>query len=311
MSLALVHLVWGPLGPQPLRRFLDSYRALDPGAQHDLVMLINGLDPQSQDGRDVLKVLDDAEVPHTRLVLDAPVLDLAAYLQAAQRLEHSHVCFVNSHSVPLGAGWLAHLARPLSRPEVGVAGATASWASNLSLTLYMIGFANAYSKAFATRAETWEQFASLLTEQDPDWKPRGRLLTRIWHVLHLHYAWRFPSFPAYHLRTNAFAIDRQLLLSLRLRHIDNKTDTYKVESGRRSLTAQIEGDGLKAVVCGRDGRAYLKEDWAASGTLWQRRQENLLVADNQTRSYESGDLARRQVLSRFAWGPSAEPLPES
>jgi hypothetical protein len=309
MSLALVHLVWGPLGAEPLRRFLDSYRTLDPGAAHDLVFLLNGVDPSSGPGGEALRALEESGVDHHRVVLDRPVLDLAAYMQAAERLEHQQLCFVNSYSVALCDGWLARLHRALSSPGIGVAGATASWASNLSMCLYQMGFRTPYSEAFASRAETWDQFAALLAEQDPDWKPRGVWLTRFWHVLNLRYALRFPAFPAYHLRTNAFAIDRELLRSLSVRPIRVKTDTYHVESGRGSLTAQIENSGLKAVVCGRDDRVYAKEEWAASRTLWQGRQENLLVADNQTRSYERGDLRRREVLSRFAWGPQADPSP--
>ncbi len=41
--IAVVHLVWGPLGPEPLRDFLRSYHAHDAGAPHELVVLFNGV----------------------------------------------------------------------------------------------------------------------------------------------------------------------------------------------------------------------------------------------------------------------------
>jgi hypothetical protein len=52
---------------------------------------------------------------------------------------------------------------------------------------------------------------------------------------------------------------------------------------------------------------YDPQQWPLSRTLWQGDQENLLIADNQTRSYAAGGLDRRRLLSGFAWGPQANP----
>jgi hypothetical protein len=60
--------------------------------------------------------------------------------------------------------------------------------------------------------------------------------------------------------------------------------------------------GLRVLVAGRNGRAYESSEWPASRTLWQGNQENLLVDDNQTRSYQEGDDDVRRALSGFAWG---------
>ncbi len=47
--IAVVHLVWGPLGPAPLREFLRSYNACEAGASHELVIVFNGVAPPEED----------------------------------------------------------------------------------------------------------------------------------------------------------------------------------------------------------------------------------------------------------------------
>src|SRR3954471_13801822 len=106
MSLAVVHLVWGPLGPEPLEAFIAAYRRRHAGAEHELVVLFNGVEPEQHEPLRALL----AGVEHTLVELDHPVLDLAAYFQAASRLQHERLCFVNSYSEPLVDGWLGMLA---------------------------------------------------------------------------------------------------------------------------------------------------------------------------------------------------------
>ena len=70
------------------------------------------------------------------------------------------------------------------------------------------------------------------------------------------------------------------------------------------MTRQIQARGLGVRVVGKDGRGYGPEEWAQSGTFWQESQENLLVADNQTRRFTEADEATRRRLTRSAWGDS-------
>lgn len=86
-----------------------------------------------------------------------------------------------------------------------------------------------------------------------------------------------------------------------------KFDAYLFESGRHGLTRQILGMGKPVFVVGRDGNAYDMRDWHLSNTFWRGNQENLLVADNQTRKYEASDKQVRTLYSSFAWGPAADP----
>jgi hypothetical protein len=120
--IALVYLAWAPLGPAPLREFVRSYRAHPAGAEHELVVVLNG-EPRAP----LLAELRGVE--HRLIVLERPLLDLPAYDVAARELEHERLCFLNSYSSILADGWLGLLARALGDPGVGLVGATGSWES--------------------------------------------------------------------------------------------------------------------------------------------------------------------------------------
>ena len=308
LVIAVVHLVWGPLGPAPLRAFLASYRAHAAGGEHELVVLYNDV------GRDRRPAFE-AElegVEHRALELEEPVQDLVAYARAASRLEHERVCFLNSHSVILAPGWLANLDGALSRPRAGIVGASGSWGSIHSYLRFSLGLGGFYSRVFHDRRATIATLEGIAERQERE-RPQALTHRKIpvltYGAAVLDQAHGFPSFPARHIRTTGFMIRREVLERVRIPTLRRKNDAYRLESGKRSITAQVERLGLDALVVGRDGSAYGGGDWFASRTFWQGDQENLMIADKQTASYEDGGAAEREVLSRYAWGELADPRP--
>jgi hypothetical protein len=264
----VVHLVWAPLGPEPLRDFLRSYHAHAAGAEHELTILLNGAGaggPVTGAERESLLALL-AQTEHRLIVLDRPVLDLAAYGEVVETLRGEHVCLLNSYATVLADGWLGTLVAALAEPGVGLVGATGSWESQAEL---MRG-----------SPRYWPlQLASL------PWARRD-----------------YPRFPNPHVRTSTFMLDRTRLAAMGLERARDKRAAYLLESGARSITRMVQGQGLRAVVVGRDHRAYEAEEWAASRTFRTGEQENLLVADNQTRDYQTAGAARRRRLARDTWG---------
>jgi hypothetical protein len=79
-----------------------------------------------------------------------------------------------------------------------------------------------------------------------------------------------------------------------------KLSAYKFESGKESLTNQVRNLGLRVLVVGRDGQAYDPEHWHRSNTFWQSREENLLVADNQTEFGPPANYFGQQAANAFA-----------
>jgi hypothetical protein len=276
-ALGVVHLVWAPLGPEPVRSFLRSYNAHPPGIAHELVIVLNGAPDDASEQASARATATAAltredlaaelqGIEHRLIVLEQPVLDLAAYGLAARALSHSRLCFLNSYSVILADDWLAILARALDHPHTGLAGASASWESQ--------------SRWIRGRARYWP-----------------------YQLIRLRGARRdYPRFPNPHIRTTAFMIERAIVMAMNLDTAHDKRATYLLESGRRSITRQILERDLRVVVAGRDGRVYGVKDWAVSRTYRSDEQDNLLVADRRTEDWLTASPRLRRRLSRDAWG---------
>lgn len=110
----------------------------------------------------------------------------------------------------------------------------------------------------------------------------------------------FESFPNPHLRTNGFAMERELILQLDWGSDLTREETVMLEGGSRSLTRQVQARGLETLVVGRDG-AYPPDRWRQSATFRSGDQANLLLADNRTRHYAEGGPAVRRFLAWLAW----------
>lgn len=261
--IGLVYLAWAPLGPEPVRDFLRSYCRHPAGAEHELVILLNG---SPEDGAAAALPAELADVRHRLQVLDRPVLDLPAYGLAARELDHDRLCLLNSYSQILADGWLGLLDGALGEPGVGLAGASGSWESQ--------------AEWIRGQRRYWLYQLALL--------PRARR--------------DYPRFPNPHLRTTAFVAERRVLLGLGLDGALDKRATYLLESGPGSITRQVQGRGQRVVVVGRDGWAYDVADWPRSATYRAGGQHNLLVADRRTRDWEQASPWLKRRLMRDAWG---------
>jgi hypothetical protein len=341
-DICVVHLVWKPLGLLPLRNFLSSYKQNSGGLPHRLVILFNGFNGEDELGPYHAEM---EGLPYEWLMISPATQDIPAYFAAAKRFDSGYFCFLNSYSMLLDNEWLAKMYAYVSLPDVGLVGATASWASHYSIARWVKGIPSSYDAALSDlKEEHLRRIQSIrrraVFHLSEGLKQRIRsmpLSRRIAYSLYYHGAARcyytvtnslrfysadrreklerlkrFPAsdyepYPAAHLRTNAFMIPRRVMLNLKTWDMPTKDDAYQFEGGRMSLTNQVIRMGLKVLVVGRDSRGYEKEEWAQSETFWQGQQGNLLVSDNMTRQYEEGDSYTRTFLSRFAWGQQAAP----
>ena len=120
----------------------------------------------------------------------------------------------------------------------------------------------------------------------------------------LGYLWmlrRFPKFPNPHIRTNVFVVRRDIFLSLEFGNIGSKDDTWKLESGRNSISRQIRARGGELLIVDSQGQPHWPEGWDNSDTFWQDSQQGLLAKDRQTRIYEQANLAERTAMKAEAW----------
>ena len=118
----------------------------------------------------------------------------------------------------------------------------------------------------------------------------------------IYWRLKFPDFPNPHIRTNAFMINRKLMLRIKYKRLKNKFMAYIMESGRNSITKQVLSMGFDVVVIDRWGGNYNIEQWPDSKTFWIDDQQNLLISDNQTRLYEKAEEEEKSKLAYLAWG---------
>lgn len=307
MALMLVvHLVRRENGPAALERFLDSYVAQPPGAEHQLLLALKGFGSPAEAAPSLVAARSRG-LEVERLMLPDDGLDVTAYMRVVATVTATRYCFVNSWSRVRTAGWLAALEAALDRPGIGLAGATGSWASHREYRRYQVGLASSYDEVFEDRERTRQGFLALSRAREPTVRDRGRLAARAGTLGELiRDRGAYARFPSAHLRTNVFAAPRELLLELRAPRIRGKSDAYRFESGVDSITSQARRLGGASVVVAI-GATYEPDRWDQSMTFWQGAQQNLIVSDNQTDAYEQAPPGLRRLLSQLAWGSRAQP----
>ncbi len=123
-GLCLVHLVWAPLGPEALARFIDSYREHPAGAEHRLLIVMKGFKAGEDRGR-WEQALEG--VAHESMDTPTGMLDLGTYRSVVDAEPYAErYCFTNSSAVVLADNWLALLDRHLSTPGTGIAAVAGS-----------------------------------------------------------------------------------------------------------------------------------------------------------------------------------------
>lgn len=263
-DICVVHLVRKKNGLEPFQLFIDSYVKNPAGIDHELLMIYKGF-YRKTDIAPYEELLKD--IPHSFLTVADIGFDIRPYFIAAEKHHSKYFCFLNSFSVILDKDWLLKLYRHFSQPGVGLVGATGSW----------------------------QGLQSPARKKRALWKKILRPLV-LWYL-----KMNFPLFPNYHVRTNAFMIARNNMLKIQCGLLLTKFQAYCFESGKNSLTRQVDQMGLRPVIVGKDGKGYDKSEWSMSNTFWRGTQHNLLISDNQTRKYDTASPVWRQKFELYAW----------
>lgn len=285
-DICVAHLVRKGNPSDALRRFVDSYRRHVPGERHDLLIIFKGYTNEADKApmKDML-----TGVSYSAIDISDQGFDIDAYWAVYRHFhtQFGHYLFLNSHSEILSDNWLRSFSHHLGKSGVGLLGATGSYqsfASDCRYPRYLEEAASSVWQAMKLRVG----------------RPALGVMRRM----------QFPRFPNAHIRSNAFMIASEVMGRVAVKRMRTKIDCYRFESGTRSLTRQVEAMGLRPLLVDASGCAYEVDDWWKSNVFWRSGQENLLIADNQTRDYELGDLRRKAMLSHFAWGNKGYPTRE-
>jgi hypothetical protein len=322
-QIGIIYLCRFAEGERPVRRFVDSYRTHPAGLEHDLHVIFKGFpSPASLAAAQRLF----GGLPIHPIELKDKGFDVGAYFAAARLVANRRLIFFNTFAEPLADGWLKKFDDALSLPGIGLVGATGSWQSPRSLYVARLKRALHWLRH---PLDYWNYLAGS-RDNPPTMDHRlklprtgttsevvpvdesiifRRFSSSLYDLLRFdHYLLHYITFPNPHIRTNAFMIERDRFLALKAPPFRAKSDLYKFESGRQSLTRQILEQDLRPVVVGRDGHIYEAADWKSSSTYWIDQQANLIVADNRTSDYSEGGQQIRAHLRACAW---EDPDPKS
>ena len=113
----------------------------------------------------------------------------------------------------------------------------------------------------------------------------------------------FNNFPNPHIRTSSFLIKGQLLLDYMInKEINNKEDTWRIESGKDSLTNYFEINKFDFFIVNSDGDKFEKNQWMLSETFNYLEQAKSIISDKHTRKYLSLSKKDRYQNQIKTWG---------
>jgi hypothetical protein len=312
--IGVIYLCRFAEGERPVRAFVDSYRAHPAGADHDLHVIFKGFPDKSSFA--AVRALF-GELPVHPLELEDKGYDIGSYLAAARMVADQRLIFFNTFTELLADDWLKKFDAALTLPGVGLVGATGSWQSPRSMYqaswrrgLHWIRHPLEYlRRADVDRPPIWDSrkvqdapAPAVETEGSNARNALVRLGRSLYHLVRFdRHLLPYAPYPNPHIRTNAFMVERDRFLALKVPSFNTKFDVYRFESGLDSLTRQIIAQGLRPVVVDRAGAVYDLPDWKTSSTYWIDDQKNLIAADNRTRDYSAGTALDRVRLQAHAW----------
>lgn len=324
-DLALFYLARKVEGLGSFWRFVESYKAHPAGCPHQLVIIYKGF--EGEDDPDLIRaneLFSEVASDRSDVYVTDEHFDIGAYIQAARQIDAKYVCFVNTHTDILADNWLAHLRNAIEDESVGVAGASASYESlydSLALTTKAVWLAGIECISFDQKLA--EHYDFILKMHVPHWLDGqpikehkhghfyGVYLAEKWDAFwrstlepgkENHFLADFARFPNPHVRSNGFIVRRADFLRFNVE--PTKKSTYGFESGPNGLSITMLREGKRLVLVDRNGQCLGPEQWPTSGCFRSGNQENLMIADNQTRSYDGLTQPEKDTHLTMSWGDS-------
>jgi glycosyltransferase involved in cell wall biosynthesis len=319
--------------------FAQSVRKHPPGLDHDLIIICKGFKRRSEFA--IISAIFKG-IPHQITTVDDDIgQDIHSYKAAAARFPHTYACFMNTFTELKSDDWLKKLFEALSKPRVGMVGATASFESLNNSWELLTKVQWLVTQPAAYDSELYKSFNWIIpptlqvtaTGLRSRYKRLRRAVGDIWHrrqnihnILRDHqsvwaglssrggsfqFAHTYPQFPNPHIRSNLFMLRREDLVKMPLQtEGDPKLVGCAFESGADGLSARILKRGERLLLVGANGGIYDVPEWANAGCFRSNGQWNLLATDNQTKAFEAFSDAERRTNSVMAWGSYLDGNPD-
>ena len=338
-TITVAYLARRKEGVESFRRFLNSYRNIPSGVNHQLVIVYKGFEGDTEELEKAKAIF--SEVRRQSIYVSDIGLDIGAYLYTAHMTDSSYICFLNTHTTIRAPNWLLFLLNAATTPGIGLVGSTASyeslsdsfamttkaswlfWEKNIpidaSIGAHFYSIINARAQNFPT-AENIARIEELAAriknngkrdigniknvypELEDEW-------SKYWnsHVLQegpYHFLAQISRFPNAHIRTNSFMINREWLITHFPSIEPSKEAAFIFESGVSGLSNTVLKHGLSLSIVDRHGKLYRQNEWNKSRTFRLFDQDGLTIEDNQTRSFEQMSQPERNLHTMMSWGTS-------
>ena len=286
MRIDVIYLARGvDWGIEAVRRFITSYKKHPSGYSHNLVIAAKAWETKPEEYEELKRLSEEVNAK----LIDLPDTgqDFGAYYRAAKILKSDYIFCLSSSSEILTDNWLKIFAEKIPSSGMILAGPAGSW-ERCPIGIYLL------TKGIAER----HRRKNLLYNID-------KCICLLFNFKYLlKYKIFLQKFPNYHIRTNAFLVNRDLYINYISEKgmPDNKIEAYELESGRDSLTRYCVKSGCTIGVVGQDGKLYPKEEWDKSRTFRVPDMSNLVISDKQLLIYKNGDKELKHKLENYAWG---------
>ena len=220
---------------QKINEFARNYKKYRPGLKHKLIICFKLLN--SKEIKKAKKSLNGIKYEEFIDPCKDNDWDFGSYKRVAKKNYDKDILFLNSHSYPVCHNWVKKLF---------------------------------YYKKKNTVIATNASYESIL-----DSIKLKKKFHKIFRFLFRKYKFSkdFQNFPNPHMGTNSFLVNSKYFYDyIKNKRINNKYDTLKIESGKKSLTNYFKKKKLSIFVVNSDGKKFSEKNWKFSETYMYKNQ---------------------------------------
>ena len=244
--------------------FQNNYLNFNSGFNHKLTICYKLINQQKIDFLN--KKLDRIKFNVFIDPHDKNDFDFGSYKRFSEKNINRDILFLNSHSYPICNDWLKKLMK--FKDENTLIGTSASYESLYS----------------SIKLKKRYFYFSYLIKKN-------------------RFKKNFSRFPNPHVRTSSFFIrGKHLLDYIKEKKINNKEDTWKIESGIDSLTNYFKNKKFSVYVVNSDGEKFSENMWKFSETYNYLSQNKSIISDKHTRKYLHSNKIDQKSAQIKCWG---------
>ena len=273
-------------GLNAAKTFIESYKKHPAGYPHHLIIAAKAWNTMPEEYQELKRLAEELNA----IVIDLPDdgFEFTAYYRCALNLHSDFILCMTSSSVIQADNWLEKFAQKINDNKL----------------LKMIGTCGSWAPTPKYDMIEWSQLKKQYTKKDLKYY-YDKYLYKIKCLLqYIKYKNQFSNFPNYHIRTNAFIIDRNLYIEYFNQKHKPKTkmDCYCYESGKFSLTNYICSNNYKLGILGKDNILYNKKDWNKSRTFCAQDTSNIIIRDKYDTYFKNLSSIKRCIYEKIIWG---------